>query len=449
MNTILVVDDEPDIRQLVREILEEEGYRVRTAATGEQARSLVRETEPNLILLDIWMPDVDGITLLREWSERLAARCPIVMMSGHGTIETAVEATRLSAYDFLEKPLSMAKLTLTVRHALEAVNLQRENLKLRHRGGQIDPFAGKSKLMHDLRDRLHRLAQHDMPVLIIGESGTDKEMYARYLHFHSERAGLPFVWAPAADTAGSADLRQWTGAVEDGNVRSGLLDRAQGGVLFLKDVARLNGEIQFLLKRLIGERSYEREGAEAPIPLDVRVVAATRSNLEKAVQESRFRDDLYFLLNVVPVSVPALRERREDIPQLLEYYVNFFVDQERLPYRHFTVAAQNRLRSYPWPGNVRELRNLVQRLLILGSSERIEEPEIQKALGERGPADDDVARSLFDLPLRRAREKFEKAYLEYQLKKLGNNLSQLAANIGIERSYLYRKMRSLGIRDAR
>jgi len=430
---ILVVDDEPAICGLLKEILEDEGFRVDTAASASDAHSVIDSRTPNLILLDIWMPNTDGITLLRELSGRLRPKCPIVMMSGHGTVETAVEATRLGAYDFIEKPLSTAKLLLTVRRALESSTLQQENLMLR-RGWPGEAAAGKSGAMQELRERLQRVAHHDTPVLLIGESGTDKELYARYLHSCSNRAGAPFVSCPVS-SLGAATVDNAAG--NRGERRRHfpeLLAMARGGILFVKDIADLDRKRQSLLLETFGER------AGAP-----RLIAATRRDLRKRVRQNKFQDNLYYRLNVVSIQIPPLREHREDIPQLLELYANLYAECDGLPYRHFTVAAQNRMRGHSWPGNLRELKNAVQSLLIMGKSERIEIEEVRKLLEQRSGEEGPGGFPAFDCPLREAREKFERAYLEHHLKKANYNISKAALEVGMERTHLHRKIKTLGL----
>lgn len=444
---ILVVDDEPDIRGLVREILEDEAYEVSTAENGELARQALRQRRPDLILLDIWMPDVDGITLLKEWSEEDGLPCPVIMMSGHGTVETAVEATRLGAYDFLEKPLSLAKLLLTVERALEADKLQRENVGLRRRGAPVIEPVGRSAVMQRLREQVKRIAQHDTWVLITGEPGSGRETFARYLHAQSARRGRPFVDLGVSAIARGNAARELFGSEEGGRIHYGGLEQASGGTLFLDEVADMGLEAQAQLLGALDTGSFLRFGGTEPVRIDVRIIAATQRNLEEEVQAGRFREDLFYHLNVVPLHVPPLREHHEDVPELLAYYVDFFSTHEKLSYRHFSMAAQNYLRNYLWPGNARELKNLVQRLLILGAGEEINQDEIVTALGA-APATEgqELDRLLsFDQPLRDAREQFEKAYLEFQLKKHLGNVSKMAKEVGMERTHLYRKLRSLGV----
>ncbi|MCZ6525826.1 MAG: sigma-54 dependent transcriptional regulator [Gammaproteobacteria bacterium] len=443
-SNILVVDDEPDICNIVKEILEDEGSKVCVAENGETARILKETVKPDLILLDIWMPDIDGISLLKEWNESGSIETPVIMMSGHGTVETAVEATRLGAYDVLEKPLSLAKLLLTVRNALETSRLQRENLKLKQYSQHTTEIIGKSEKIKNLSKQLNRIANHDTPVLIIGESGTDKEAIARYLHSRSSRSEGPFIAVGVSALSSDGPAIELFGTELNG-VQPGYLEKATGGTLFLKDIADMSLASQAKLQNALERQSFSRINGIEAVNLDVRIVAASHAPLDERIQQGLFRDDLYFQLSVVPVKVPAIREHFEDIPELLEFYVNYFVEQESLPYKHFTTAAQNRLRRYSWPGNIRELKNLVQRLLILGNTDSIDLEEVETALGEQPSSKHPDDLYNFDLPLREAREKFERAYLEYQLKQFNGSVSKIAKNVGMERTHLYRKLKSLNI----
>jgi DNA-binding NtrC family response regulator len=444
---ILVVDDEPDIRETVKEILEDEDYEVRMAEDGSAAREARRQRRPDLILLDIWMPDIDGITLLKQWSENGDLPCPVIMMSGHGTVETAVEATRLGAYDFIEKPLSLAKLLLTVERALEAAKLREENVGLRRRVHTVTEPVGKSPVMQSLREQVRRIAQHDTWVLVTGEPGSGKETFARYLHANSARRDGPFVDVGVGSIAKQNSAVELFGAEDGGRIAYGRLEQANGGTLFLDEVADMDPETQTQLLSALETRAFLRVGGDEPVQINVRIIAATQKNLHDEVQANHFREDLYYHLNVVPLHVPPLREHREDIPQLLGFYVDRFVTQESLPFRHFSVAAQNYLRNYNWPGNVRELKNLVQRLLILGAGEEATQEEVIDAMTMTQPAAESgtVSPIGFDLPLREAREQFEKAYLEYQLKSAGGSVGKMAKAAGMERTHLYRKLRMLGI----
>jgi two-component system nitrogen regulation response regulator NtrX len=446
---ILVVDDEPDIRTLVKEILEDEGFEVSVAESGETARQARRMRRPDLILLDIWMDDVDGITLLREWSEGGSLPCPVIIMSGHATVETAVEATRLGAYDFIEKPISLAKLLLVVNRALEAHKLQQENLGLKRQVQPVSEPAGKSEVMQALREQARRIAQHNTWVLISGEPGAGKEVVARYIHAHSALSDHPFVELAVGSMSAEHSAAELFGSEEGGRVVYGRLEQANGGTLLLNNISDMDLQTQARLLSVFQTHSLLRMGGTEPVPVDIRVIATTARDLEQEVREGRFREDLYYHLNVVPLHVPPLREHSEDVPELLNFYVDRFVVQENLPYREFSIAAQNRLRNYSWPGNNRELKNLVQRLLILGQGPIIDMDEVEGVLQESGEAaavgTGSSATLPLDLPLREAREQFEKVYLEHQLQEVGGSVGKLAKRVGMERTHLYRKLRGLGI----
>jgi len=443
---ILVVDDEPDIRNLVKEILEDEGFNVEVAKDAEQARQQREDFSPDLVLLDIWMPGVDGISLLKEWKEANTLTMPVIMISGHGTVETAVEATKVGAYDFIEKPLSLAKLILTVKHALENVSLQQENLILRGHAQPVNKLIGKSHIMQQLREQIKRIANHNTPVLITGESGTDKELFARYLHNLSNRSEAPFITVGISALSAAHAIQELFGSEEGDDVKAGLIEQAENGILFLKDIADMDSALQAKLQYTLENNAFTRVGGTTAYNIDIRLIGVTRMNLLEKVKNGQFRDDLYYQLNVLPIAIPPLREHYEDVPDLLEYYVTYFVEQEGLPYRHFTVAAQNYLRRYEWPGNVRELKNMVQRLLILGTRENIEVDEIEIAMGRMlKPAESHDYNPEFDLPLREAREHFEKSYLQYKLAQTNGSVSKVAKEVGMERTHLYRKLKSLGI----
>jgi DNA-binding NtrC family response regulator len=445
---VLVVDDEPDIRSTVKEILEDEGYQVVVAEDAAAAREARRSARPDVVLLDIWMPDLDGISLLREWSASGALSCPVIMMSGHGTVETAVEATRLGAYDFVEKPISLAKLLLTIERARETTRLKRENDGLRQQFAlPLDPV-GSSKLMQALRAQLERLAQHETGIVIYGEPGTGKESLARWLHERSSRRRGPFVAVATGNIPREHLINALFGAEGVDGIQQGLLEQASGGTLFLDEVAELDPELQQRLASVLERRALVRSGGAVPAALDLRVIAATAQNLEAQVKAGRFREELFYLLNVVPLQVPSLSKRGEDVPELLRLYVDFFANRDHLPYRHFPVDVQNRLRNYAWPGNVRELRNLVQRLLIMGSTDQVTLEEVETALGNQppmAPPPTGAAGIDFSLPLREAREQFERMYLLRQLQEAGGSVGKLAKVVGMERTHLYRKLRDLGV----
>jgi len=445
---ILVVDDEPEIRNLVQEILIDEGYEVSVAENAATARDSRRARRPDLILLDIWMPDVDGITLLKEWQEEGNANTPVIMMSGHGTVETAVEATRLGAYDFIEKPLSLAKLLLTIDRALQAGKLQRENSDLReHLQPVVEPM-GKSVIMQQLREQIERVAKHDTWVLIEGEAGSGKRQCARYLHAMSSRNQGPFVEIGVASMASEHAATELFGSEQDGRIHYGHLEQANGGILYFDDIADMDMTTQGKLVSALESGTFLRNGGSEAVTIDVRVIAATKYDLNARVANGDFRDDLFYQLNVVPLKIPSLREHSEDIPELLNFFVDHFVTQSHLTYRHFSVAAQNRLRNYNWLGNIRELQNLVQRVLITGGGDTAELDEIEPMLGTSAVPSNRAAGLLpevYSLPLREARELFEKSYLEHRLKEAGGSVGKVAKLAGMERTHLYRKLRALGI----
>jgi DNA-binding NtrC family response regulator len=432
---ILVVDDEANIRALIDEILSEEGYEVTTAADAAAARSARAEREYDLVLLDIWMPDTDGISLLKEWSENGLAGA-VVMMSGHGTVDTAVEATRLGAVDFIEKPVSLAKLLRTVEKALAA---RRWKDQRRITPAQALAPAGKSQLMRALRDQVARVAHHDAHTLFTGEPGSGREVFARYLASLSARARAPFVLVMGADLTADGTQRELLG---DGT-QPGALERAHGGVLFIKELGDVSAEGQRLLLGILEQKSFRPAGRNAELPLEIRILSSAAPGFERS---ESMRRELLAHLAVVVIRVPPLREYSEDVPELLRYNVDLLVDAEDLPFRRFSVAAQNRLRNYPWPGNVRELKNLAKRLLILGGSEEIALADVEAQLASDSPEGEPlVKQDLLAMPLREAREHFERAYLQQQLLLCGGKVGQLAKRVGMERTHLYRKLRSLGV----
>jgi len=443
---ILVVDDEPDIRQLVQEILEDEGYSVQVAKDGESARLIFAQQKPDLVLLDIWMPDIDGISLLNEWSASGNLGSQVVIMSGHGTLETAVEATRLGAFDFVQKPLSLAKLLATVRKAL----VSRPQTKTAELSGQhsqsVEPL-GNSAVMQLLRNNAKQAANNASPVMITGESGSGRETLARYIHQLSSSAG-EMVTLDHNQASRENVCSYLFGSVLNGQVVKGLLDKASGGVLFIPKLHKLPTEALELLNNAFESNGYTPQGGTGFKPLGCRIICSAGENLEQLVQEGRLPGPLYFSLNVLPLKVPALRDRPEDIPELIRYFSDWFPNQENLPYRSFSVSVQNRMRNHSWPGNVRELRNLIQRLLVLGGEGEVSAQEVEDTLSQSAVSTDSAEtghEGLFDLPLREAREQFERDYLIYQLKKAGGSVGKLSDSVGMERTHLYRKLRSLGI----
>jgi DNA-binding NtrC family response regulator len=441
---VLVVDDEEDIRVLIDEILSDEGYKVTVAADAKAARAAKAAGKQDLVLLDIWMPDTDGISLLREWAEQGILDCPVVMMSGHGTVDTAVEATRLGAFDFVEKPLSLAKLLRTVERALDASRKQSGSA----RGGIQSMIApvGRSRLMQALREKVQQFAANDSPVLLVGELGTGRGAFARYIHALSDRAEAPIVNLVAASLTDSNAEELLLGSENNGDVNNGYFERAKNGTLIIDELTDLCDQAQKLLLSVLEQGSFIRHGGHDPVKFQARIVATIDANYEREIDSGKLRRELVSNLNVLMARIPPLREYTEDVPELLNYYVDKLVDMEGLPFRRFGIAAQNRLRNYPWPDNVRELKNMVRRLMLTGTDEEIKLDEVEAEIGSAAStAEPLVKQDLLALPLREAREQFERAYLQQQLQLCDGKVGKLAKRVGMERTHLYRKLRSLGV----
>jgi two-component system nitrogen regulation response regulator NtrX len=441
---VLVVDDEVDIRALIQDILTDEGYGVTVAANAEEARKARADQKIDLILLDIWMPDTDGITLLREWSDTGDLQCPVVIMSGHGTVDAAVEATRLGAFDFVEKPLSLAKLLRTVEAALEPEAKQPSGAR-----GVLPSLlapVGRSELMQALREKVQQYAQHDESVLLSGEPGTGRGAFARYLHALSGRADELLISVTAASlTDGNAE-EKLLGREASGEIHAGAFERAGSGTLVIDELSDLGEAAQRILLAALEDRSYRRVGGRENVGLKCRVVATVGNDYDAKVESGALRRDLVAHLSVLSVRIPPLRDYSEDVPELLAYYVDKLVDSENVTFRRFSVAAQNRLRNYPWPDNVRELKNLTRRLLLPGSDDDIALEEVEAEISAAAPTDEPlVKQDLLSLPLREAREQFERTYLQQQLILCDGKVGQLAKRVGMERTHLYRKLRSLGV----
>ncbi len=441
---VLVVDDEADIRASIQDILSDESYGVTVAASATEARQARKKRKFDLVLLDIWMPDTDGITLLREWSDETELNCPVVIMSGHGTVDTAVEATRLGAFDFVEKPLSLAKLLRTVEAALESAGTQAKTAR-RLLPSLLAPV-GRSQLMKGLRDRVQQYARHDGSVLISGEPGTGRGAFARYMHALSKRADEPLTSLTSASVTEADFEEQLLGSEHDGEVIAGAFERASGGTLVIDELSDLNEAAQKVLVGVLEDGYFKRVGGTSTVKVDARMVATVAADYEVRIESGALRRDLVASLSELTLRVPPLRDYAEDVPELLTYYVDRLVDSEGLTFRRFSVAAQNRLRNYPWPDNVRELKNLVRRLLLSGSSEDIRLEEVEAEIMATAPVDEPlVKQDLLALPLREAREQFERAYLQQQLVLCHGKVGQLAKRVGMERTHLYRKLRSLGV----
>ena len=441
---VLVVDDEADIRALIQDILSDEGYGVTVAADANEARSARNDRKFDLILLDIWMPETDGITLLREWSEGGDLGCPVVIMSGHGSVDTAVEATRLGAFDFVEKPLSLAKLLRTVEAALESAGKQ--SRAARSLLPSLLAPVGKSKLMQALRERVQQYARHDGSVLLSGEPGTGRGAFAQYMHALSRRADEPLSSLTAASVTSSDFEEQLLGTEGGGEITAGVFERASGGTLVIDELSDLSDAAQKVMLGVIEDGRFTRVGGKDLVKLNARIVATVSADYENLVETGKLRRDLVSHLSALTLRVPPLRDYSEDVPELLTYYVDKLVDAEGLTFRRFSVAAQNRLRNYPWPDNVRELKNLVRRLLLSSSGEDIALEEVEAEIDAVTTVDQPlVKQDLLALPLREAREQFERAYLQQQLVLCDGKVGQLAKRVGMERTHLYRKLRSLGV----
>ncbi len=442
---ILVVDDEPEIRNSVRDILEDEGFEVALAENTTEARAEVAKRSPDLVLLDIWMPGEDGVSLLKDWTEGAGLPCPVIMMSGHGTVETAVEATRLGAFDFIEKPLSLAKLLRASNQALEAAGSSKSGAGRQDKGKQVPVPVGGSEAITQLRDQYVKAAQHDSSVFLVGESGVGKTHAARYIHSLSARADARFVEV-ACSTLGENLEDELLGNATQGI--EGYFQQARGGTLYLSEVADLDLPAQAALLAALDQKTFTPVGG-SPEPLSFRLMVSTQHDISRRVKDGLFREDLFYHLNVLLLRLPPLREHAEDVPGLLRYFVDAFNTEENLPFRHFSLSAQNYLRYYSWPGNIRQLRNLVQRLLILGEGPEIDQAEVEEALVRDRVAQAQLTAGLpqevMELPLREAREIFEREYLSRQLELCQGNVSRLADRVGMERTHLYRKMRALGI----
>ncbi len=445
MERILIVDDEESIRESVAGILGDEGYETRTAADGAEGLAAARAKEsPDLVLLDIAMPGRDGVDILAEM-RRTHPELPVVMMSGHGTVETAVRATQLGAYDFIEKPLSVEKLLLTIQNALDRSRLQQENRTLRAQALRAHPILGTSEPMQRLKEQIQLAAPTNGWVLITGENGTGKELVARQTHLHSKRAEGPFVEVNCAAIPEELieselfghEKGAFTGAIQQ---KIGRFQLADGGTIFLDEIADMSLKTQAKILRILQEHKFERVGGTETIEVDVRVIAATNKSLEKEIAEGHFREDLYYRLNVIPFHVPPLRERRDDIPLLAQAFADEFSRDSGMRPKKLGARALARLQSYAWPGNVRELRNLMERLVLMTPAQSIEESDLPDAIraGTR-PGGGEAA------TLEEARKGFEREFLVSRLRQHGWNVSRTAEAIGIARESLSRKIRQFKI----
>jgi two-component system nitrogen regulation response regulator NtrX len=452
---VLVVDDEADIRELVAGVLEDEGYAVRSAADSTTALDAIDDRRPSLVLLDVWLQGskLDGLQLLEQIKKR-DATLPVLMISGHGNLDTAVAAIREGAVDFIEKPFKADRLLHLVGRATETDRLRRENVQLRRQLGPDDQLDGTSVAINTVRATLKRVAPTGSRVMITGPAGVGKEIAARMIHNWSPRASAPFIVLSAAMMSPERVEEELFGTEQNGVSRPGLLEQAHGGTLFLDEIADMPLTTQAKILRVLTDQSYSRVGGQRPVKVDVRVLSATSRNLQDEIAAGRFREDLYYRLNVVPVRIPPLRERREDIPELVNHFLTRFAAERRISTPELSKEAMAALQAHDWPGNVRQLRNIIERTLILTPGDRVGcievdllPPEILDSQGSTGLGGASLA--IMGSPLREARESFEREYLKIQIRRFSGNISRTASFIGMERSALHRKLKALGLGDKR
>jgi two-component system nitrogen regulation response regulator NtrX len=444
---ILIVDDERAIQASLRGVLEDEGYRVSAVGSGEEALARVQDEAPDLVFLDIWMPGMDGLEALAE-IKRIHPETAVVMISGHGTIETAVKATKLGAYDFIEKPLSLEKTLLAAARALDHGRLERENRDLREQLERGQQMVGQSRLIEALRQEIAIAAPTNGRVLIHGENGSGKELVARAIHGQSARRDGPFVEVNCAAIPEELieselfghERGAFTGAMAR---RRGRFELAHGGTLFLDEVGDMSLKTQAKVLRVLEEQAFERIGGKETIRVDVRVLAASNQNLPDQIAQGRFREDLFYRLAVIPIEVPPLRQRQEDVPLLVEYFIRLFCGENAKRPKTMSVEALAYFLSYDWPGNVRELRNMVERLVIMAPGDVIGPDTLPPPLRPRDAAGEDDNQK--EKTLKEAREAFERAYILSELRLLDWNMTKTAQKLGIERSHLYRKLKVYGI----
>ena len=446
---ILIVDDSDGTRDSLTAILADEGHPCHGVATGADALQALREQSFDLVFLDLVLPDTEGLDLLTEIHSE-DPDLPVIVISGRGNIDSAVRATRLGAYDFLEKPLSLERVVLTVQHALDRVRMSRKLEQLSSRLDDPTELVGTGSAMRRLKSELARAADSDGRILLLGENGTGKELAAHYAHRLSARAEAPFVEVNCAaipEELIESELfghmkGSFTGASAD---RAGRFEQADGGTLFLDEVADMSLKTQAKVLRALQEQRFERVGGSSPIQVDVRIIAATNKELEREIRDGNFREDLYFRLAVLPIQIPPLRDRREDVPTLAEHFLGLFARRQGRRPKRLSLEVKDRLIAYAWPGNVRELKNLVERLMIMVPGDEI---TIRDLPAQMGQSTVDPLRSLLDQPhlgLREARAAFEKELIEHRLQHTGGNVSKTAQSLDLERSHLYRKIRAYGI----
>ena len=448
-DTVLIVDDEPSIIQSLRGILADEGFEVMTADGGSKALDILKETIPDIILLDIWMPDIDGIETLERIRE-LYPNVQVIMISGHGTIETAVKATKLGAYDFIEKPLSLEKILLSVNNALKYNRLETELDLFKERDRQRYQITGHSQAITELKKQIQIVAPTDAWVLIVGENGTGKELVAHTIHKLSKRKDKPLIEVNCAaipDDLIESELfghekGSFTGAT---TMKRGKFDQADNGMLFLDEIGDMSLKAQSKVLRILQEQRFERVGGNRTINVDVRVIAATNKNLEEEIAKGTFREDLYFRLNVIPIRVPPLRERIDDIQELVNEFLDKFSIDTKKERKFLSHEALELVKKYTWPGNIRELKNLVERMAIMYTGKVIDAKDIPSPFNT-SRIEDGKLESFFSFDsLKEARERFEKGFIARKLAQFGGNISKTAEAIGIERSNLHKKIKAYGL----
>jgi two-component system nitrogen regulation response regulator NtrX len=449
---ILIIDDEADIRDLVSGILQDDGHHVRTAQDSDEALEAVRRRKPSLVILDVWLQGsrIDGLDLLAVLKE-VDPDLPVIVISGHGTIETAVAAIRKGAYDFVEKPFTADRLMVVVERAVETAKLKRENAQLKARAGGQEELVGSSASISQLRAAIDRVAQTNSRVLISGPAGSGKELVARLLHERSARGAGPFVAINAASIAPERmEMEIFGEEGPDGRPRKiGVFEQAHTGTLFLDEVGDMPAETQSKILRVLVDQRFRRLNGATDVQVNVRVVSSCSRDLRDDIERGRFREDLFHRLNVVPLRAPSLAEHREDIPELAAYFVTRLADMSGVGQRLIGEDALAALQAADWPGNVRQLRNVIERMLILCAGEANEPITVDSLPPEAWPSagnmKGDGFQEVIGLPLRDAREKFEREYLNVQITRFGGNISRTAAFIGMERSALHRKLKSLGV----
>jgi len=449
MSDILVVDDERDIRELVADILEDEGYSTRKAANSDECMVALNEEVPALLILDIWLKDsqMDGIDILKA-VKRDNPEVPVVIISGHGNVEIAVAAIKQGAYDFIEKPFNIDQLMVVIRRAMETSRLRRENTDLRRLDSGSSEMIGDSAVYRALTGQLDKVVKSNGRVMLSGPAGSGKEIAARYIHANSNRSSAPFITVNCASIEPDRMEEVLFGReTAERGIEPGLLEQAHNGIVYFDEIADMPLGTQSKILRVLVDQQFQRVGGADKVRVDLRVISSTNKDLTLEIASERFREELYHRLNVVPIAVPSLADRREDIPQLAEHFINHFNDNQGLPLRALSEEAVALMQTMIWPGNVRQLKNLVERVLILGDGsgpiEASELPREDDAPNEEGRVV--LSGALATLPLREAREAFEREYLLTQINRFGGNISRTATFVGMERSALHRKLKSLGV----